>query len=175
VHESNQDWYDMESRASIKRMGWAACALAVLLLGLAAVTGSLARSAELDRPEVSMAAVRLAPVAGRPAGGYFMIMGGSTADRLVAVEAPKPIRVEMHETKNAGGRMSMVAIPNLPVPAGAHIMFEPGGKHLMLYGVPATVKAGATMKLTFRFEKAGAVTVDAAVRTAGDAVPSHDH
>ncbi|MCA3255371.1 MAG: copper chaperone PCu(A)C [Alphaproteobacteria bacterium] len=165
----------MESRASIKRMGWAACALAVLLLGLAAVTGSLARSAELDRPAVSMAAVRLAPVAGRPAGGYFMIMGGPTADRLLSVSAPAPIRVEMHETKKTGGTMSMVALPVLPVAPGAHIMFEPGGKHLMLYGVPADVKPGGKLKLTFRFEKAGPVTLDATVTAAGGAIPSHDH
>jgi len=165
----------MESRASTKRMGWAVCMLAVLLLGLAAVTGSLARSAEIDRPAVSMAAVRLAPVAGRPAGGYFMIMGGKTADRLLGVDAPKPIRVELHETKKAGGAMTMVAIPSLAIAPGEHIMFEPGGKHLMLYGVPADVKPGGKLKLTFRFEKAGPVTLDATVTAAGAAVPAHAH
>ena len=165
----------MESRVPIKRMGWAACALAVLLLGLAVVTGGLARSAEIERPAVSMAAVRLAPVAGRPAAGYFMIMGSRKADRLLGVDAPKPIRVEMHETKMAGGAMTMAPLASLAVGPNAHIMFEPGGKHLMLYDVPATVKAGGKIKLTFRFEKTGPVTVDADVRSAGDAVPSHNH
>jgi hypothetical protein len=155
-----------------RKFGIGACAAAMVLLAVALVTGERANSQAMPaRPQVSDASVRLPVVAGRPGAGYFMLMGGAAADRLLSVSAPAPIRVEMHETVRRDGRMAMLPLGALPVAVNEHIMFERGGKHLMLYDIPTTLKAGGTLPLTFRFEKAGAMKVNAKLVAATAAAP----
>lgn len=156
-----------------KNIGAIAVAVAVLLLGVALVTGRLAHSAPAQLL-VSEAVVRLAVVAGRPAAGYFTINGGARADRLLSVASPAA-RIEMHETQMANGAMRMAPVNMVDVPAGAHIEFMPGGKHLMLFGLPASTKAGDELTLTFTFEKAGAVPVTAVARSAADDAHTKHH
>jgi periplasmic copper chaperone A len=158
-----------------RRFGIGACAVALMLLALALVTGGAAQSRALaSKPELSDVSVRLPVVPGRPGAGYFMLMGGTAADRLVSVSASPPVRVAMHETVNRDGRMKMLPLGALPVGANDHIMFERGGKHLMLYDLPATLKPGGVLPLTFRFEKAGAVTVRATLVAATATAPKAD-
>ena len=161
-----------------RRMGLAACILAVLLLAVALVSGALAQTAQATKPQVSDVWIRLPAVAGRPAAGYLMIMGGTKADRLTGVTSPLAARVEMHETKSEGGAMRMLPVKNLDVAAGSHIMFMPGDKHLMLFGLSPTAKPGAKIPLTLTFANSGSVTVEATARAAGEAAPSspgHGH
>ena len=155
-----------------KRMGAVACALAVLLLAVALVTGSLAHSAPAELA-VTDAIIRLPVVPGRPAAGYFMIRGGVQPDRLLSVASPLA-RIEMHETMSHGGAMRMVPLKSVPVAAGRQLAFANGGKHLMIFGLPTSLKPGDRLKLTFTFEKAGAVPVEAIARSAVDAA-SHAH
>ncbi len=77
-------------------------------------------------------------VAGRPAAGYFELVNRSEATRVVtgvAITAPPQARVEMHETINRGGRLGMRRIESLEIRPGERIAFEPGGKHLMVFGI----------------------------------------
>ena len=150
-----------------KGIGAIAIAVAVLLLGVALVAGRLAHSAPAQLL-VSDAVVRLAVVPGRPAAGYFTLTGGARADRLLSVASPAA-RIEMHETRTVNGAMRMAALTMVDVPAGERVDFKPGGKHLMLFGLPATTKPGGELTLTFTFEKAGAVPVNAVARSATDA------
>ncbi len=46
-------------------------------------------------------------------------------------------------------------------------MLRPGGLHVMLIDLTAPLQPGQTIPLTLRFEKAGEVTVQVAVRPAG--------
>lgn len=154
-----------------KNIGAIAIVIAVLLLGVALVSGRLAHSAPAQLL-VNEAVVRLAVVPGRPAAGYFIINGGARPDRLLSVASPVA-RIEMHETVNANGKMRMAPMKMVDVPAAARIEFKPGGKHLMLFGLPATIKPGDELTLTFTFEAAGAVPVTAVARSATDA--SHAH
>lgn len=160
-----------------RKMGILACVGAVLLLVLALVmaAGQPAHSApEPEAPTVSDAWIRLPVVAGRPAAAYFTLMGGRGADRLLGVEARAPIRAEMHETIRNGGAMSMAPLKILPVAAKAHLMFAPGGRHVMLFGLPKTAKPGDMIPLTLKFERAGMVRIDAVARSGIDA-GAHSH
>lgn len=150
-----------------KRMGAIACGLAVVLLAVALVTGRLAHSAPAQL-SVTDAVVRLAVVPGRPAAGYFTVRGGVQADRLLSVASPLA-RIEMHQTIAQNGTMRMAPMKSLPIPAGSKVEFASGGRHLMIYGLPASVKPGHKLTLTFTFEKAGAVPVEAVARSAVDA------
>ena len=123
-------------------------------------------------PAASDAWVRLAAVPGRPAAAYFTLHGGAKDAVLSAVDAAGVPRVELHESRMAAGdMMTMDATPRVAVPAGASVAFAPGGRHAMLFGVPASVRPGATMALTFRFEDGSAVAAEAKVVSAGDAGP----
>ena len=155
-----------------KSIGAIAIAIAVLLLGVALVTGRLAHSAPAQLL-VSDAVVRLAVVSGRPAAGYFTVSGGALPDRLLSVASPVA-RIEMHETASVNGALRMMALKMVDVPAKSRVAFRPGGKHLMLFGLPAATRPGDELTLTFTFEKAGAVPVTAVARSATDAAaPAH--
>ena len=52
-------------------------------------------------------------------------------------------------------------------PSRGELVFEPGGRHAMLFGLSPKVKAGDRIPLTFSFNVAPPVTVDAEVRGAG--------
>nr|WP_243451743.1 copper chaperone PCu(A)C [Sphingosinicella soli] len=113
-----------------------------------------------NAPAVSNAWVRLPVVSGRPAAAYATITGGAMADRLIAVEGPKPARFELHTTKAENGVMRMLPLVALPVKPGQKIAMKPGGMHVMVFGLPAT-KPDSRVPLTFVFEKAGRVAVSA--------------
>ena len=57
---------------------------------------------------------------------------------------------------------------------GKTLVFQPGGKHLMVFGLGADAKAGGTLPLTLRFRTAPAVTVQAKLVAAGQPAPGDD-
>ncbi len=154
-----------------RTLGWLACGGAVLLLIAAMIMGlAPAAAAAATAPHVTAAWIRLAAVPGRPAAGYFTLAAGATPVELVAVASPMA-RIELHAMSMAGGVMRMDTLPSVRVAANARTSFAPGGSHLMLFDVPASVKSGATLPLAFRFADGAIVKVDAAVRAAGGDAP----
>ncbi|HMV35845.1 MAG TPA: copper chaperone PCu(A)C [Turneriella sp.] len=61
-------------------------------------------------------------------------------------------KVELHETVESAGRVSMLGLAHVTLPAGATISFQPGGKHLMVSGFksPASGKCQATFTVAGR-------------------------
>lgn len=117
-----------------------------------------------DAPTVSEAWLRLPPLKGRPAAGYFVIKGGKTADRLVGASATFAKRVELHATQDDKGVIKMISLDKVDVPAGGSVSFAPGGKHLMLFGLEPAPAKGSKAMLTLVFEKAGKVSAPFEVR-----------
>jgi copper(I)-binding protein len=117
--------------------------------------------------------VRLPAVAGNPGAGYLTIHGGPQPERLLAVESPAAGSTELHESMKMGpdGMTGMQRLDGLDVPANGEIRFAPGGNHVMMFGLGATLKAGDTIPLSVRFEKGLPLTVEAKVVGAGDAAP----
>ena len=56
-------------------------------------------------------------------------------------------------------------------PSRGELVFEPAGRHAMLFGINARVKPGDKIPLTFSFNVAPPVTVEAQVLAAGDEAP----
>ena len=52
----------------------------------------------------------------------------------------------------------------MAVPAGAKVVFAPGGKHLMLWGVNDTAISRGKMQLTFLLANGDRLLVDAVIR-----------
>jgi periplasmic copper chaperone A len=116
---------------------------------------------------VSDAIVSLPAVPGRPGAAYFTIDGDAENIVLTGVSSPQAGRIELHETMQQGGMHRMAPIRSLPI-GRAQVRFAPGGRHAMLFDIQPAVAVGGTMPLTFRFEGAPEVTVQAEIRAPGD-------
>jgi copper(I)-binding protein len=96
---------------------------------------------------------------------YFIVTPGGEADTLLSANTDVAMMVEVHEsTMGADGTMMMNKQENVPIPAGEKFEFKPGGFHIMLMGLKNDLKAGDTFKVTLKFEKAGEITLDVAVK-----------
>lgn len=115
--------------------------------------------------------VRLPAVEGRPGSGYFTLHGGTGAATLIAVSADYAIRTEMHESMMSGGMATMKKIDSVPLPAGGEVTFQPGGRHLMLFGVSRDLKPGDNTLLTFTFADGSRIQRKALAVGAGDSAP----
>jgi copper(I)-binding protein len=121
-------------------------------------------------PGVTRAWVRLPAVAGQPGAAYFTVEGGRAATRLTRIESALVLHIEMHESISGMGMATMKPLAGVDVPAGASVVFAPGGRHAMLFGIEAAVKPGTAIPLRFGF--ADGTTAEAEAKTvaaAGDA------
>lgn len=116
---------------------------------------------------VESAKIVVNPAPGRPAAGYFVLTGGPIDEVLEFASVPYAGRTEMHETTAVGGRMSMRKLERVSVPARSTIRFEPGGKHLMIYGLsPSALKEGRT-QIVLRFSDGSQAFYRASVQSPG--------
>jgi copper(I)-binding protein len=126
------------------------------VLALAAGVAGAAPSAPIMvmKPEVR-ASLGNVPTA----AAYGMIHNTGGADRLVGVSCACAAAVTMHQTVTTGGVARMVEEKAVTIPAGGMVSFAPGGRHMMLTGLKAPLRAGAKTPMVLRFEKAGEVKV----------------
>ena len=143
---------------------------------LPAAAGAL-MLAGCDRPppdgtvRVSQAWVRLPAAANRPGAAYFRMEAGSEGTRLVGLSSPAARWIEFHETEMKGSTAKMKRRRDVEFPSRGELVFEPGGRHAMLFGLNPRVKTGARISLTFSFNVAPPVTVEAEVRGPADEAP----
>jgi periplasmic copper chaperone A len=135
-----------------------------LLLTLAAIlfVGLTVWAAEIARIEVAGAWARPTVGQGRISAAYMTIANkGDAGDRLKSARTPKAKAVELHQTTmTADGVMQMRKVEDgLPIEAGASLVLEPGGAHLMLLGLEDALRAGEELILTLEFANAGVVDV----------------
>ncbi|WP_156678537.1 copper chaperone PCu(A)C [Sphingomonas profundi] len=142
---------------------------ALLCLGAAAC-----QPAAPDVVAVKYAWARLSPVPGRPAALYFTLTGAAAPERLVAIESARVQRIELHESMGGGmhGMSGMRPLAGVDVPVGGSALFQPGGKHAMLFGVDPALKPGAALPLRFRFASGKVTAAEAKTIGAGDAAPA---
>lgn len=125
------------------------------------------------RVEVEEAWVRLPAAPGRPGALYFTLAADHDSTRLTGIAMPAAERMELHGTRMEGGMTHMG-----PLAAddsrfeGGRLVFAPGGRHAMIYGLPETLRPGERVAVTFTFDPAPPVTVEAEVRGPGDSAPA---
>lgn len=86
-------------------------------------------------------------------------------DLLLSVRIDGADRVELHShTMDGDGVMQMREIGPQLLGAEGPLVFTPGGRHLMVFGLPAVVE-GDTVTGTLVFQNAGEVEVSFAVRS----------
>ncbi|GAB5480862.1 MAG: hypothetical protein Pars92KO_06190 [Parasphingorhabdus sp.] len=141
--------------------------LSIFFAGLAAVF--LTSCGQGDVLLVKDVVVNLSPVEGNPSAGYATIKGGPEDVSLVSVTADDVMRMEMHETVEENGMAMMKTLGKVPVPAGGTVKFEPGGKHLMIWGIGGGSVAQGSLRMIFIFSNDDRIQVDAAIKKAGAA------
>ena len=124
---------------------------------------------------IDQAWVRLSPNKDTPSAGYFVAHGGDTATQLRGVLTDYALKVEMHESMNHDGMMTMKPVESVDIPAKGKVAFAPGGKHLMIWGVNDTAVSRGKMTLTFLLSNGDRLLVDAAIRKPGAPAPKDEH
>jgi hypothetical protein len=134
-----------------------------------------ARAPEAPRVVVEKAIVTVPAVPGGPGAAYFTIRTNNDPTRLVSVTSPMIRSIELHETREQGGRTQMVKLEpgETSFDPSAPLVFAPGGKHAMLMGVDPTLRPGGKVTLTFNMEPAPRVTVEAEVKGPGQVHAEH--
>ena len=101
-----------------------------------------------------------------PAGGYFTLQNSTgKALTLTGVSSPVCGEAMLHESRDEGGRKSMVHVHELDVPNGGSLVFAPGGYHIMCMQ-PKGLKIGGTADVTLLFKGGTKQTVRFAVKNA---------
>ncbi len=89
---------------------------------------------------------------------------GTEADALLSASADVATTVELHQTIKQDGKMVMRPLPRVDIPAGGRLEMKPGSYHIMLLGLKQDLKPGETVNVGLSFEKAGQMSVKAAVK-----------
>jgi copper(I)-binding protein len=137
---------------------------------LATLLGVTACDRAPQPPQVTVenAVVTLPAISGRPGAAYFTLRTNRDATRLVRVSSPQVGRIELHETARDGPVSRMGPLREATFSPNMPMTFAPGGRHAMLFEIDPSLRAGGRARLTFNFEPAPAVTVEAEVRGPGD-------
>ena len=104
---------------------------------------------------------------GKNGVAYLTVVNhGETADRLLAVTTPVARKAGLHTHLMEGGMMKMRPLEAIEVKGRASAILKPGSLHIMLMGLKAPLKEGATFPMTLTFERAGSVEVEVHIATA---------
>jgi len=129
----------------------------------------------LAQVQIENAWARATPPGAKIAAGYLTIRNTGAADRLVSATSPAAEKVETHVTVKDGDVSRMREVKGYAVPAKGTVELTPGGSHLMLVNIKAPLKEGEKVPLVLRFEKAGEVKTELAVRPLGASTMGHMH
>jgi copper(I)-binding protein len=144
--------------------------LAAAIVVLASAHGVLAQSGQASI-QIEHAWARAS--AGKTGGAFLTIVNsGGSDDRLIGAETPVAAKAELHRTIEENGIMKMRPVAELEIKAGGKAELKPGGYHVMLTGLTAPLKEGASFPLTLTFAKAGKIATTVTVEKAGASAPA---
>ncbi|MBI3751383.1 MAG: copper chaperone PCu(A)C [Chloroflexi bacterium] len=151
---------------SSRRFSRSGVTLWLIVLGLlAAGCGAGAGSPPTGGVTVSDAWVRLPTGMSDSTAAYMTVTGGAQADAILGASCAMASMAGIHETTtDASGMTGMHPVDRIEVPAGATVMLQPGGYHVMFEGLTQTLTTGQTVTIELTFEHAGKVLVQAEVR-----------
>ena len=138
-----------------------------LFAGILAVASCLPLALPAAESEISIhdPYVRLAPPGIRTTAGFMLIRNAGAEDRrLLKAESPAAGVVELHSHINDNGVMRMREVAGIAIPAHGQTELKPGGYHIMLMGLRDPLVDGRIASFTLTFEKAGPISVHAAIK-----------
>jgi periplasmic copper chaperone A len=89
---------------------------------------------------------------------------GAAPDKLVSAASPVAEKVELHESREENGVMTMRPVEGgIEIAPGASQELKPGGYHIMLIGLKKRLQEDQTIPLTLTLANAGPIDVEAKV------------
>ena len=85
----------------------------------------------------------------------FMSITSPIEDRLVSASTPVAKKTDLMTMGGGGNVMEMKYLQGIDLPANTPVSLNPTGLHVWLANLIRPLKAGETIPLTLRFEKAG--------------------
>lgn len=138
-----------------------------MLVPFVAALALAACGAAPSSPQVTDAKIRLPAAPAVPGGGYFRLEGFDGMEVLTGASSPAAERIELHVSRQENGVSRMERLDQVSLPRTGEMAFEPGGHHLMLFGLRDGLQPGGTIPLTLTFQKAQPVTVEARLEAPG--------
>ena len=120
--------------------------------------------------------VRAVPPGGTMTAAFMELYNPTASPRaLIAAASPAAGRVELHSHVDDGGVMRMRQVPRIEVPAGGMVSLAPGGLHVMMFDLVATLADGAEVELELSFDDGTQLSVRAPVRAPAPRGSEHAH
>ena len=156
---------------------FAASALAAAAIISQAAFAQIANSATPPSPVSITHAWAKTTVPGGQVSAAYMDIKSTTPVKLVKVETAIAGNVEIHNMTMKSGVMEMKAVDAIDVPANKTVSLKPGGYHVMLMMLAASITKGDTvpLKLTFEGESTKTFTVDVNAKAQEGKVDEHKH
>lgn len=148
----------------------------ILTAGAAVAAGLLGRPFAARAHEYAVGKIKIehpwlrAPLEGETRAQLYMLVVNSAdrPDRLIGVKSADFRSVQFHIAPHLVAREDAIYLPPL-----SRVTMAPGGSHVELVDISKMNPVGWAAEMTLVFEKAGEVTIDAAVE-APDAMHAHD-
>lgn len=93
---------------------------------------------------------------------------GSAPLAVVGARVESAASAAIHGHSHADGMMRMYPVPRLEIAAGARVMLEPGGYHVMVGGMGTAPQPGALLPFCLRLEDGAEQCAEARVRKIGE-------
>ena len=134
---------DLARDPGSRRLGWQHVGFTLCVL-LTAAACSPAIDVQIDNARVR------ALISGQEKTVAYMDVQNRTSEpiTLVGASAVTVRAMEIHTTRMDDGVMRMRRLTSVEIPPGETVRFEPGGRHLMLFGV-RSLDAELTIELEF--------------------------
>ncbi len=118
----------------------------------------------VDDLEITGAWVRATPPSRDVTAAYLVIENRSDRTReLLSVETPAAEYTELHTMRYVDDMMEMEKIDRLAIPPRGEAALQPGGNHIMLFGVQEALAEGDSVSLVLHFADQATRTVTAEV------------
>lgn len=118
--------------------------------------------------------IRLLPPGVPNTSAYFSIENRSDSERyIVSAKSEIAERVELHKHIMSGDMMRMEQQAKVTIPAGEKVIFEPGGLHLMFFGLAHPLQKEQPVNIQLQMEDGEIVSFSALPQEPG--AHSHHH
>lgn len=126
--------------------------------------------------QVTHATVRALPPGITNTAVYLTINNNSDSPvKLVSASSNIAEKVELHEHSYNDGMMTMRQMDVIEIAAGESISLQPGGYHLMMFGLKQSLKPKQQIDIQLQFSDGSDFTLKALAVKPGEEASTHSH
>ncbi len=121
--------------------------------------------AAADNLQITDAWIKNLPMAVPVRAGYMHIFNNQSLEiTIVSLESKSFESIEIHQSLEIDGMMSMRPVDTLPIPAGGSLELAPGGFHLMMMNPLEQLIPGKKITVTLHYQDKKTQTIEMEVR-----------